>query len=72
MLEAPEEAAVLYVDGHVRVYHGTATNLRATFASSAPAPSAERQQAAARAGGGGMARGDERTAPRLCIARDKR
>jgi hypothetical protein len=24
MLEAPEEAAVLYVDGHVRVYHGTA------------------------------------------------
>ena len=23
MLEAPEEAAVLYVDGHVRVYHGT-------------------------------------------------
>ncbi len=22
MLEAPEEAAVLYVDGHVRVYHG--------------------------------------------------
>jgi hypothetical protein len=24
MLEAPEEAAVLYADGHVRVYHGTA------------------------------------------------
>lgn len=23
MLDAPEEAAVLYVDGHVRVYHGT-------------------------------------------------
>jgi Transposase protein len=27
MLEAPEEAAVLYVDGHVRVYHGTAKTL---------------------------------------------
>jgi hypothetical protein len=27
MLEAPEEAAVLYVDGHVRVYHGTAKSL---------------------------------------------
>jgi hypothetical protein len=27
MLEAPQEAAVLYVDGHVRVYHGTAKTL---------------------------------------------
>src|SRR5271169_6160557 len=27
MAEAPEEAAVLYIDGHVRVYHGTAKNL---------------------------------------------
>jgi hypothetical protein len=27
MLEAPDEAAVLYVDGHVRVYHGTAKTL---------------------------------------------
>ncbi len=27
MAEAPEEAAVLYIDGHVRVYHGTGKNL---------------------------------------------
>jgi hypothetical protein len=27
MAEAPEDAAVLYVDGHVRVYHGTAKTL---------------------------------------------
>jgi len=27
MLEAPEEAAVLYVDGHIRVYHGTTKTL---------------------------------------------
>jgi hypothetical protein len=27
MAEAPEEAAVLYVDGHVRVYHGTTKRL---------------------------------------------
>jgi hypothetical protein len=27
MAEAPEEAAVLYVDGHVRVYHGTSKRL---------------------------------------------
>jgi hypothetical protein len=27
MQEAPEEAAILYVDGHVRVYHGTAKTL---------------------------------------------
>ncbi len=27
MAEAPEQAAVLYVDGHVRVYHGTAKSL---------------------------------------------
>ena len=28
MAAAPEEAAVLYVDGHVRVYHGSQTPLR--------------------------------------------
>jgi hypothetical protein len=27
MAEAPEDAAVLYIDGHVRVYHGTAKTL---------------------------------------------
>ncbi len=27
MAAAPEEAAVLYVDGHVRVYHGSQTRL---------------------------------------------
>src|ERR1700734_220136 len=27
MAEAPEEAAVLYIEGHVRVYHGTGKNL---------------------------------------------
>ena len=27
MLDAPDEAAVLYVDGHVRVYHGTTRRL---------------------------------------------
>jgi len=27
MMEGPEEAAVLYVDGHVRVYHGTTKQL---------------------------------------------
>jgi hypothetical protein len=34
MLEAPEEAAVLYVGGHVRVYHGKcAHRLMATTGS---------------------------------------
>src|SRR5271156_4658368 len=27
MAEAPEDATVLYIDGHVRVYHGTAKTL---------------------------------------------
>ena len=27
MMDAPDEAAVLYVDGHIRVYHGSAKRL---------------------------------------------
>jgi hypothetical protein len=51
MQEAPEEAAVLYVDGHVRVYHGTTKVLpkhyvareRLTSTSIAPRPGATRR-----------------------------
>jgi prepilin-type processing-associated H-X9-DG protein len=30
MMEAPDQAAVLYVDGHVRVYHGKTKQLPCT------------------------------------------
>jgi hypothetical protein len=33
MTEAPEDAAVLYIDGHVRVYHGTAKTLPKHYVS---------------------------------------